>query len=107
VPFRKPAEVANLLAAAKLAIASRKEVTVFIDLKRAQGKSARMEPTDNQSELMRFIMQHAPVPFAETIGMNWTMLGGLLTRGLVTWVTIHNQNRPDEIMLVLGDGTKK
>jgi hypothetical protein len=61
------------------------EPTVFMTVNRAAGKARRINPTDTQSRLLRYIETHQPIPFHRTLCFDWRYLGGLLTRKRVTW----------------------
>lgn len=70
--------------------------TVYITGKRARGKIARLPPTDNQAHLLRWIKQHQPISFAQTLGMDWRFLGGLFTRSKVYWASDGTLNVKEE-----------
>lgn len=77
--------VDKLIEKAVMEIERRGADTVFVLGKRAQGKRKRLAPTDSQSRLYRWIKQHQPISFEESLGMDWRFLGGLFTRGKVEW----------------------
>lgn len=74
----------KLLAKAVEDFAAR-EPTLWMSLKRAKAKVRRVKPTDTMHRLLRYIEQHQPISFAETLGFDWRFLGGLLTRHRVEW----------------------
>jgi hypothetical protein len=61
------------------------EPSLFMTADRAKGKAKRINPTDTQARLLRYVQQHQPIPFRRTLAMDWRFLGGLLTRHRVEW----------------------
>lgn len=78
-------DVSALVEGAVSKISQYATATLYVTAKRAQTKADRLEPTDNQARLLRFITTHGFMSFEETLGMDWRYLGGLFTRGLVEW----------------------
>lgn len=64
-----------------------REITYAVGSSRARWKVNNMSPTQFQAQLLDYVLKCKAVPFRDTIGFNWTMLGGLLARGRVVWVT--------------------
>jgi hypothetical protein len=81
---QKAQVIAELIELAKQAIG---EGSVFVKPDRAIRKRDNLDPTEHQEPLLRWVEQRGFVPFEETLGMHWGMLGGLFSRGLVEWVT--------------------
>lgn len=52
---------------------------------RAKWKLEHLGPTKYQELLLRYIKEQKEVSFVESVGFNWTMLGGLLSRGILYW----------------------
>lgn len=61
------------------------EPTLFMTADRAKGKAKRINPTDTQRRLLRYVQTHQPIPFHQSLAMDWRFLGGLLTRHRVEW----------------------
>ncbi len=67
--------------------------------RRAKGKRAKLNPTPKQKRLLRWIWMRR-ITFADSLGMNWTFLGGLMTRGLVS---LRRDARTGEVLLHVED----
>lgn len=78
-------EVAGLVHGAVEKIGQYSSGTIFVKAERARTKGSKLEPTDNQIKLLRYITTHEWISFEETLGMDWRFLGGLFTRGLIEW----------------------
>jgi hypothetical protein len=76
-------EIIALITAAAEEIVAKKYDTLFVRAERAEAKRRRIEPSDRMVKLQRFIERHGEVSYRASLGMNWTSLGGLMTRGLV------------------------
>jgi hypothetical protein len=60
---------------------------VFVKPDRVIRKQDHLDPTEHQAPLLKWITRRGFVPFEETLGMHWGILGGLFSRGLVEWRT--------------------
>lgn len=83
--YRDEDTVVRLITNAVDRISRYKNHTLFVKAERALTKGGKMEPTENQSRMLRYIHTHGFISFEETLGMDWRYLGGLFTRGLVEW----------------------
>lgn len=67
--------------------------------RRAKSKKEKLNPTPKQKRLLRWIWMRR-ITFAESLGMNWTFLGGLMTRGLVS---LQRDPKTGELLLHVED----
>lgn len=83
--YRDESTVVGLITRAVERIAKYEKHTLFVKAERALTKGGKMEPTENQARMLRYIHTHGFISFEETLGMDWRYLGGLFTRGLIEW----------------------
>ena len=61
-----------------------KKISYKVTPERLSYKMAHLNPSQYQAQLYSYV-KGKEIPFNEACGYNWTMLGGLLSRGLLTW----------------------
>lgn len=80
-------EQAETVSAALQQIAELGSKTMFVKVERVMRKASRLDPTQFQEGLYNYIRKRGFVPWPQTLGMHWGMLGGLMCRRLVVETT--------------------